>query len=95
MILHLDHIRGTQIKAALAHSGTGILADNLRCVPQEIRTSQLAFDENGTRLWGEADHVGILIRSAGNSYSTTEHCLPSHRTPIATKVECCMDHQTL
>src|ERR1700722_12406624 len=32
---------------------------------------------------------GFSSASAANSYSTTEHCLLSHRTPIATKVECC------
>lgn len=31
---------------------------------------------------------GFSYAPVENSYSTTEHCLPSHRTPIATKVEC-------
>src|ERR1022692_2400118 len=31
---------------------------------------------------------GFSSASVANSYSTTEHCLLSHRTPIATKVEC-------
>src|SRR5260370_6741873 len=41
---------------------------------------------------------GFSSAAVANSYSTTEHCRLSHRTPIATRVECCMiadDYKTL
>ena len=64
-VCRLDQIGRTKIIAALAHSDARIPPDSLCCVPQEIRPSQLAFDENRTRSGSPADHVGILIRWCG------------------------------
>ena len=64
-VLHLDQIGWAQIIAALAHSGTRIPPDSLRCVSQEIRTSQLAFDDDRIRPGSPADHIGVLIGCGG------------------------------
>src|SRR5271165_4440010 len=36
---------------------------------------------------------GFSSAGVANSYSTTEHCRLSQRTPIATRVECCISIQ--
>lgn len=64
-VLHLKQIEWTKIVTALAHSCLGIFADGFHRVLQEIRATQLAFNEDRTRSGGPADYVLVLVRWCG------------------------------
>lgn len=60
--LRLDQLGWTQIVAAVVHPRMRIPPYGFRCVPQEVRPTQLAFDKDRARARSPANYVGILVR---------------------------------
>src|ERR1035438_2458561 len=96
--LHLDHIRRTQIISRWPIPARGFLRTAF--VASLRKSARVNLHSLRTESAPRAQPItsGFSSDAVANSYSTTEHRLLSHRTPIATKVECCtfaLDYQTL
>jgi hypothetical protein len=88
-LLHLDQIGWTQIRRRWPIPARGFFRTPFSASLRKSERVNLHSMRTEPAPAPRPITSGFSSAAVANSYSTTEHCLLSHRTPIATKVECC------
>ena len=89
-VFHLDHIR-LDTNNSVAGPSRSVDSSGQLLVASRKKSERVNLHSISTEPASGAHPItsGFSSAAVANSYNTTEHFLPSHRTPIATKVECC------